>query len=272
MTEGIVTLANDVVYDQLVALLNSIEVNVGKNFPVLVIPYDDRLERVKQELSQREQVQLLDDPTVLKKWEQFAVAIWQCNSSVQKMWQSRGIEGVHRLGMHRRFCAFDEQSPLDKFIYCDGDVIVMQSLEKVFNQLENYDFVTYDFQYKDLSHVYLDTEALVEIFPPQRTQKDIFCAGFYGSKKGLFPDAKRQELLEQLKSGESEILYPNGPDQTILNYMVMRSNLSYYNFGVDLPFDKRTGNSASDSNFKQRDNLLYDKGNLLTYLHYIGAV
>ena len=47
MTEGIYILANDVVFDQLVALLNSLEVNAGKNYPVSIIPYDDRLERVE---------------------------------------------------------------------------------------------------------------------------------------------------------------------------------------------------------------------------------
>ncbi|MGK7932186.1 MAG: Npun_R2821/Npun_R2822 family protein [Microcystaceae cyanobacterium] len=271
MTEGIVTLANDVVYDQLVALLNSIEVNVGKSFPVLVIPYDNRLEKVKKELTQRKQVQLLDDPAILKKWEQFAAEIWQCNPSVQESWQSKGIEGVYRLGMHRRFCAYDEQSPLDKFIYCDGDVLVMQSLDKVFKQLDSHDFVTYDFQYKDLSHVYLNTDNLVKIFPPERIDKDIFCAGFYGSKKGLFSDEKRKWLIEQLKSGEAEILYPNAPDQTILNYMVMRSQLSYYNFALNLPPEQKTGNSVTSPHFEQRDNLMYDKGKLLTYLHYIGV-
>jgi inhibitor of KinA sporulation pathway (predicted exonuclease) len=271
MTEGIVTLANDVVYDQLVALLNSIELNVGKDFPVLVIPYDDRLEKVKEELTKRYQVQLLDEPIILKKWEQFAAEIWQCNPSVQKLWQSRGIEGVYRLGMHRRFCPYDEQSPLDRFIYCDGDVVVLQSLDKVFKQLESYDFVTYDFQYKDLSHVYENTETLEKIFPQERIEKDIFCAGFYGSKKGLFPAEKRKWLLEQLKSGEAEILYANAPDQTILNYMVMRSGLPYYNFALNLPPAQKTGNSVTSPHFEQREHLLYDKGQPLTYLHYIGV-
>jgi hypothetical protein len=38
MVNGIYTLANDVVYDQLVALLNSIEANVSPNIPVCIIP------------------------------------------------------------------------------------------------------------------------------------------------------------------------------------------------------------------------------------------
>lgn len=50
MTEGIYILANDVVYDQLIALLNSIEVNVGQKYPISIIPYDDRLERIQEEI------------------------------------------------------------------------------------------------------------------------------------------------------------------------------------------------------------------------------
>ena len=47
---GIYTLANDHVYDQLVALLNSIEVNIGIDIPVCIIPFDHQLERVQQEI------------------------------------------------------------------------------------------------------------------------------------------------------------------------------------------------------------------------------
>ena len=37
-SSGIYTLANDRVFDQLVALLNSIEVNISPDIPVCVIP------------------------------------------------------------------------------------------------------------------------------------------------------------------------------------------------------------------------------------------
>ena len=90
-------------------------------------------------------------------------------------------------------------------------------------------------------------------------------------KRGLFPQEKRDWLLEQLEDGEAEILYPNGPDQSILNYMTMRSGVSTYNFALNLPPEKRTGCCVTSPHFQQRDNLLYDKGTRLTYLHYIGV-
>ncbi len=272
MTKGIFTLANDVVYDQLVALLNSIEVNVGKDISVCIIPYDNRLEKVKAEISTRNNVYLLDNAEMIERWEQFASDIWHNNSSAKKRWESQGITGIYRLGMHRRFCGFDEQSPFDQFVYFDGDVLVLKPLDDIFGKLDNYDFVVYDFQYKDLSHVYNTTaQELPHIFPKERTDKEIFCAGFFGSKKGLFPLDKKRWIMEQLTSGEGEILYPNAPDQTILNYMVMRSGLSFYNFALNLPTEEKTGNSVTSPHFEQRNYLLYDNGKPLTYLHYIGV-
>lgn len=49
--QGICTLGNDVVYDQLLALLNSIDAILGPETPVCVFPFDDRLERVKAEVA-----------------------------------------------------------------------------------------------------------------------------------------------------------------------------------------------------------------------------
>lgn len=271
MTDGIYTLANDVVYDQLVALLNSIEVNVSPEFPVCIIPYDDRLDRIQTLVQSRSNVELLSDREIISRWEEFATEIWQTHPEAFRDWQQKGISGVNRLGMHRRFCAFDEQSPFERFIYFDGDVLVLNAVDFIFEQLKTEDFVVYDFQYKDPTHVYnIQSDKLLTIFSEDQIKSEIFCAGFYASKRGLFPQAQRDWLLEKLKSGEAEILYPNGPDQSILNYMTMRSRSPAYNFSLHLPADRKTGCSVTSGHFQQRDNLLYDKRARLTYLHYIG--
>jgi len=270
--DGIYTLANDVVYDQLVALLNSIEVNVSPDFPVCIIPYDDRLDRVRTLVESRSNVELLENREILSRWEEFATEIWQAHPWAMESWREKGISGVNRLGMHRRFCAFDEASPFERFIYFDGDVLVLNSVDFIFDQLKTDDFVVYDFQYKDPTHVYdVRSEKLLTLFPEQRLQTEIFCAGFYASQRGFFPEAKRAWLLEQLKSGEAEILYPNGPDQSILNYMTMRSGSPAYNFSLHLPPEQRTGCAVTSGHFEQGDDLLYDRGVRLTYLHYIGV-
>ncbi len=267
--EGICTLANDRVYDQLVALLNSIEVNAGKALPVCVYPYDDNTERIKAEIAQRPNVELFDNRDVIDLWDNFAKSAWEPHPTAKERWLKAGSRGYHRFGTHRRYCAFD--GPFDRFIYMDGDTLLMSPLDRVFAQLDNYDCVVYDFQHKDITHVYeVTSPKLLEIFSQERLNQEIFCSGFYGSKKGLFDEERRNWLIEQLRAGEAEILYPMAPDQTIVNYMMMRSNFSIYNLALQLPKEERTGCCVTSPHFQALDNILYDKGNRLTYLHYIG--
>ncbi|NMG60588.1 hypothetical protein E1H12_19245 [Geitlerinema sp. P-1104] len=73
---GIYTLANDFVYDQLVALLNSIEVNVSPEISICIIPYDDRMDKIKRELESRPNVSLYSNQERIKEWEDFAQEVW----------------------------------------------------------------------------------------------------------------------------------------------------------------------------------------------------
>ena len=86
MSDGIYTLANDAVVDQLIALLNSIEINAGSDFPVGVIAYDDRLDRVRAEIATRPQVMLFDNPAVLQRWEKFSRQVWQTHPTALQQW------------------------------------------------------------------------------------------------------------------------------------------------------------------------------------------
>ena len=72
MNEGIYILANDVVFDQLVALINSIRVNTKKMYPICIIPYDSRLDRTRQYAERCNEVSLLDDAVLIERWEFFA--------------------------------------------------------------------------------------------------------------------------------------------------------------------------------------------------------
>jgi lipopolysaccharide biosynthesis glycosyltransferase len=208
MTDGIYILANDVVYDQLIALLNSIEVHAGKSYPICILPYDDQLERVKEEVKQRRNVEIFADTSVIELWEKFAFDVWQAHPSAFNIWSEQGTSGVYRMGMHRRFCAFD--GPFDRFIYLDADILVLNSLEYIFRQLNNHDFVVYDFQYKDPTHVYnVNFPQLYNIFPQSRVDSEIFCAGMYASKKGLFGAETRNNLLSQMRQGDADVLYMN---------------------------------------------------------------
>lgn len=147
----------------------------------------------------------------------------------------------------------------------------MNSLATVFEKLDSYDFVVYDFQFKDVSKIYnINSPKLREVFEQKRIDSEIFCSGFYGAKRGIFNSEQRDLLISHLQNGEAEILYEGAGEQPLINYMVMRSNLSIYNFARQLPDHEKTGCSATSKHFEERENLLYDKGNRLTYLHYIG--
>ncbi|KAF3884670.1 MULTISPECIES: Npun_R2821/Npun_R2822 family protein [Nostocales] len=267
--DGICTLANDRVYDQLVALLNSIEAIYGQSMPVCVYPYDDRTTQIATEISRRPNVQLYDNQDSIQQWDSFVRNVWDTHPTAQTHWQQIGGDKYYRVGTHRRYGAFD--GPFDRFVYMDADTLLMNSLEQTFTQLEKHDWVVYDFQFKDLSHVYNTSSAkLAQLFPLERLQTETFCSGFYASKKGIFDVQKRLWLLEQLRQGEAEVLYDMAPDQTILNYMVMRLGLSSYNFAVRLPKSEITGCCVTSKHFEAKDKILYDRGNRLLYVHYIG--
>jgi lipopolysaccharide biosynthesis glycosyltransferase len=258
---GICTLGNDYVYDQIVALLNSIDAILGREISVCIYPFDEQINRLSAEVAKRPNVFIYDDKDSIERWDQFMLA-----AAPERLNRSK----FRLYGAHRRFCAFD--GPFDKFIYLDGDTLVMNSLAMVFEKLKDYDWVVYDFQFTDVSKVYnIQSPKLLEIFEQSRIDTEIFCSGFYASKRGMFNAEQREWLLSQLRSGEAEILYAGAGEQPLLNYMVMRSGLSSYNFAVQLPENQKTGCSATSKHFEERNHILYDKGNRLTYLHYIGV-
>ncbi|MCU0565237.1 MAG: sugar transferase [Oculatellaceae cyanobacterium Prado106] len=272
MTDGIYTLANDGVFDQLVALLNSIEANAGKDMPVCVIAYDQRLERTRAEIAQRPNVTLMDDETVFARWEAFSTQVWQTHAHALDTWKSQGIDGVYRLSCNHRYAAFDPEAPFDRFIYLDADTLVLDSLDLVFNHLDHHSFVTYDFQFQHPKHIFnLESPRLLEIFSQERINTEIFCSGFYASHRGQFPAEQRDWLVSKLAEGESDVLYLRAPNQSVLNYMTMRSQLSPHNLAIHLPADQRTGNSVTNSSFEFRaDRHMYHNDRRMTYMHYIG--
>lgn len=266
--DGICTLANDYVYDQVIALINSIEAIAGKDVPVCIYPYDDNTERLAAEVERRSNVTLYSDRDSLDKWDRFAREAWDTHPTARQIWQRSGSNDYHRFGTHRRYCAFD--NPFDRFLYMDADTLLMNSVEFIFKALNNNDCVVYDFQHKDLTHVYNNNSPqLKKVFNRKRLKTEIFCSGFYASKKDLFDLESRQSLLSNLTK-EADILYPMAPDQTLINYMMMRSGQKINNLALSLPKEKTTGCCVTSEHFTIKDNLLYDRNNRLTYIHYIG--
>lgn len=257
---GICTLANDRVFDQLVALLNSIEAIIGQSIPVCIYPFDDQLNRIRAEIANRPNVMLYDDQASIDRWDNF----------MQRIAPERLNQKLRLYGAHRRFCAFD--GPFDRFVYMDADTLLMQPLDAVFDKLNSHDWIVYDYQFLDPSKIYnLNTPTLYEIFSSERVKTEIFCSGFFAAKRGLFDVQQRETLIAQLQAGERDILYEGAGEQPVLNYMVMRSHLKCCNLAQLLRSEESTGCSVTSGHFEERNHVLYDRGTRLTYLHYIGV-
>ncbi len=267
MTDGIYTFANDVVYDQLVALLNSIEVNGGRELPVCIIPYNNQLDKIRAEVAKRNLVTLFDNQESIAFWENFMTQAWKANQTAQKGLAERGLSSPYRLAMHRKLCSIN--GPFDKFVYFDADTLLMGPLDAVYEKLDQYDWVTNDFQYKsDIKYIFDRPEGqFYQVFDPQYVKSHIFCAGWFASKRGIFTQAILDHILHNLKMGESDAMALFGPDQSLLNYMVLRSNISFYNFAYH-NLEQATGSHWS-STFDVVDNVLYDKGKKITYIHFM---
>jgi hypothetical protein len=267
MIDGIYTLANDVVYDQLVALLNSIEANASRKIPVCVIPYNEQLDRVKAEIAARDNVTLFEDYDSIARWEDFGSRIWKAHPRALKLWQEYGLPENYRIERHRKLCCLD--GPFDKFIFFDGDTLLMKPLDDVYQKLDEYDWIANDYQYKsDLNYIFDWSEDKLEhIFNRKNVRNHIFCSGWFASKKNIFDDTTLAKLLENLEAGEADALAWADSDQTVLNYLVLRSGISYYNYASH---GAATG-CHWNSKFDVVDNILYDQGQPLTYIHYMSV-
>jgi hypothetical protein len=268
MNNGIYTFANDAAYDQLVALLNSIEENASPDIPVCIIPYNSEIDKIKQEIKTRRHVFLFDDHQSINFWEDFMIQAWMANTTAQKLWKERKMPSVRRVNFVRKLCSFD--GPFDKFIYMDTDTLVMNSLDPIYDKLDSYDWVVSDFQYKsDLSYIFNpDKQDLLEkIFGLEKLKSQIFCAGWFASKKNVFTHERISKLLGYLTSGEAEVLALRGSDQPLYNYLVSRSGISFYNVAYNNP--KQATGSHWSSNFEVTDCQLYDKGRPITYIHFM---
>ena len=268
MKSGIYTFANDVVYDQLIALLNSIEDNAGTDVPVCIIPYNSQTEKIEQEIKNRSHVFLFDNQDSINFWENFMIQAWMANKTAQKIWKEQGKPAVRRVNFVRKLCSFD--GPFDKFVYMDADTLLMDSIAPICEKLDTYDWVVNDFQYKSEIHYIFNPEkqdTLENIIGLEKAKSQIFCAGWFASKKDVFNRQRMAEFLGYLNSGDAEVLSLRGSDQPLYNYLVSRSGISFYNVAYNNP-EEATGSHWS-SNFDVIDNRLHDKGRRINYIHFM---
>ncbi len=269
-TRGIITLADDAVVDGLIALLNSLEDMLTPDLSVCVIPYSDEIEQVQRAIQNREHVQLYDDAGSIAAWESFAREVWEAHPEAMQLWEQRyGHRKLHRGALHRKFCCFD--GPFEEFLFLDADIVILASVEPYLEKLGESDLVVYDDQFRGPTHVFrMDSPRLREIFTEAELTTKMFCTGLFASRRTVLDGAKRAKLLADLCAGDAEVLYPWAPDQTVLNYMVLRSGCSVYNFHLELDERQRSATCVTYPDFEALDGGLSDRGIKVPFLHYIG--
>jgi hypothetical protein len=272
-SHGIYTLANDVVSDQLVALLNSIEANVSPEIPVCIIPYDDRLDRVQQELDSRSQVTLFDNWEAIQRWEDFAHQIWAAHPRANQTRLSR--PSWYKSHIQRKFAAFD--GIFEKFVFYDADSLAMKPLNDLFEKLDAYDFVFDDWEHTKPDPVAALNISLIEssgFYQGTEIRQKLHCGSFFGSKRGFF-DATELALMKERLIEKREVEWINGQgwwdDAFLFNYMTLGCDRRLFNFTLSPNGQDRTGNCADADLFVNIDNVLYNHQGLkpIHRIHYM---
>ncbi|MBD2506606.1 methionine synthase [Nostoc muscorum FACHB-395] len=270
---GIYTLANDVVFDQLVALLNSIEVNVSADIPICIIPYNEQLDLVRKEIQNRKNVILFDNWDVIQHWEEFAHQVWAAHPREKETKLSR--PSWYKSHLQRKFVAFE--GIFDKFVFYDGDSLAMKPLNHVIDKLETSDFVFDDWEHlKDRAVAALNISVIEKtgLYTEADIRPQLHCSSFFGSKRGLFT-VKDIEIMKEQLITQKEVEWINGhgwwDDSFLFNYMTLRCDRPLFNFTLSPNGEDRTGNCANADPFVNINNVLYNQDGLkpIHRIHYM---
>ena len=271
-SRGIYTLANDTIYDQLVALLNSIEKNISPEIPVFVIPYDDRLDLVTKEISSRSNVNLFDDDEALAKWDNFFNEVWPCHSKAkERLDRPHWYKGF----VHRKFASFD--GPLDKFVFFDGDSLAMKPVDDIFEKLDTYDLVFDDWEHtknKLVTQLDLDAIEATTKLNEEQIHPRIHCDSFFGGNRGMF-SAKELEMLKNILIEKKEIQWVKDKCwwscSAMFNTLTLHTDYTLFNFTLSPNHRERTGNCADSDDFVDIDGVLYNTEGLkpIHRIHYM---
>ncbi|MDJ0732533.1 MAG: methionine synthase [Nostocaceae cyanobacterium] len=272
---GVYTLANDVVYDQLIALLNSIEVNIDPDIPICVIPYDSNIDKITAEIQGRDNVRLFENRLSMRRWENFYNQVWNAHPQASLKNQGLSKKWYKKSGLFRKMCAFDGQ--FEQFVFYDADSLAMSPLHKVIEKLKDYDFIFDDWEHKKASNVAALNFGVIKNevgMEEVEVRKFLHCSSFFGSKRDLFPDEQLDKLIQQFIENR-EFTWINERswwcDADLFSYMTLRCNSSLFNFTLSPNGKDRTGNCADADPFVNINNVLYNQEGLkpIHRLHYM---
>ncbi len=268
LPKGIYTLANDNLYDQVIALINSIRSNYDSKIPICIIPYNNQINQLKN--LHLEQVFLFNQEESFNKWQNFAAEIW----SHPRFGNLKQTAWYHGSNTIRKLCSFD--GPFEQFIYIDSDELVMSSLEDCFNKLTNYDCVFDDWEHKKNDcFLALDLIEQKYHYSEQDVKKHCHCSDFFALKAGLLDDRSLEELKFSLINNEEvSLINSKGwwDEVYLFSYITFKLNCKVFNYTLSNDPQDRTGHIAGVDPFVEKDKVLFNQQGLkpIHRIHYMG--
>lgn len=252
LVRGVYFLADDSVYELVIAFLNSLR-SFNPLLQLCLVPYSSRCERIKN----------LADP--------YRFIIFEPNPLLQRFDELSLRFHTEPRGEYRKLALWS--GPFDEFIYVDVDTVILGSFDRSFSYLTGADII---FGHSDIPGtqrwIWRNSEEL-----PFTTTERGFAAGtgFFVSRKGaldwpLIDDATRFGIQHR------DALELHAKEQAFLNVLVLISGLRYTSF-VRL---RRGGDAsaphecwAGDPRWKASDDLVcsYDDNAMnVLFIHWAG--
>ncbi|NMG59461.1 methionine synthase [Geitlerinema sp. P-1104] len=266
--KGLYILANDNLYDQLIALINSIYENYDKNIQICIIPYDDKIKKIKTLTSDK--VFFFDNPEFIDVLSNFALDIWSSprfSGKTKRAW-------FHCSNTIRKLCAFE--GIFDEFIYIDCDSLVMSSLSDCFEKLRQYDCIFNDWEHNK-QECFLATDLIAKKYSCDAMKVRQFChaSDFFASRKGSITREILQETkFKLLEDEEIYFLRDKGwwDEVYLFSYLTFYLDWKIFNYTMSSNPRERTGNIAGVDPFIEKDWVLYNAQGCkpIHRIHYMG--
>lgn len=257
MKRGIYTMANDSALESVTALLNSIRY-YDPDVPILIIPFDNNVESIREKLKKYSRVELFGDSYFL-------------NRISKKILESFGKNFFDKPNkLRKQVCWF---GPYDEFLYIDADIIVFEKIIDNLRYLSNNDFICCDYQYKrDIKDIFADAVIKKDVFTKTELNY-VFNSGFWGSKKDAISEDRLYGMFAECASHPEYFDFSSKvSDQPIINYIILKLAKHKFNIVRDTGV-KGPGSWAGTKYFKKQDHKLVDPNvnQPLKYIHWAGV-
>lgn len=251
LARGVYTLANDPVYDWLVAFLESLREH-EPDLPIVVIPFDDRIGRIAR-LRSRYRFAIMDDPVLAE------------TDRIGAMYYPSDPHWPHAF---RKLAAF--WGPFETFAFFDSDVVILQPLREYFEQAEaTPGFVCGDL---DVAECFVVGDLREAMLSTGRVTG--FNTGFFMSTRNAFTFPQMQSLaLEGLAVKDG---FTFG-DQPFINWCVSAAGMPvipYYDLLPDVCFStwaERHPIRRVNGSWRLLDKNWQDVGRRMPWLHWAGS-